>query len=186
MTASLATAFQSLSHLDTTSKTISSSNTNNNNSASMSKLGSSGLPVTPTGSSGGPPLPSPALSMGSISGSNRSSNRHASLRFGGGDGSSGGGGSQRNTNRYSVTALYSMAAEQDTEIEDELARGGLCLFLWQGIRPCPFMPVARLAPRRWPPFSANAYTNEQHLRPDSIMLTARLNAISQPRNAYAN
>jgi Ras GTPase-activating-like protein IQGAP2/3 len=29
----------------------------------------------------------------------------------------------RNTNRYSVTALYSMAAEQDLEVEDELARG---------------------------------------------------------------
>ncbi|KAH8923610.1 Rho GTPase activation protein [Atractiella rhizophila] len=28
----------------------------------------------------------------------------------------------RNTNRYSVTQLYSLAAEQDTEIEDELAR----------------------------------------------------------------
>jgi hypothetical protein len=29
----------------------------------------------------------------------------------------------RNTNRYSVTALFSMAAEQDVEIEDDLARG---------------------------------------------------------------
>ena len=29
----------------------------------------------------------------------------------------------RNTNRYSVTALYSMAAEQDLEVEDDLARG---------------------------------------------------------------
>ncbi|KDN41146.1 Rho GTPase activation protein [Tilletiaria anomala UBC 951] len=28
----------------------------------------------------------------------------------------------RNTNRYSVTALYSMAAEQDVEVEDDLAR----------------------------------------------------------------
>ncbi|KAJ7931482.1 Rho GTPase activation protein [Mycena leptocephala] len=28
----------------------------------------------------------------------------------------------RNTNRYSVTALFSMAAEQDVEVEDELAR----------------------------------------------------------------
>lgn len=27
------------------------------------------------------------------------------------------------TNRYSVTAMYSMAAEQDVEVEDELARG---------------------------------------------------------------
>ena len=26
----------------------------------------------------------------------------------------------RNTNRYSVTALFSMAAEQDVEVEDEL------------------------------------------------------------------
>lgn len=31
----------------------------------------------------------------------------------------------RNTNRYSVTALFSMAAEQDVEVEDELARGTL-------------------------------------------------------------
>lgn len=30
--------------------------------------------------------------------------------------------SNRNTNRYSVTALYSMAAEQDVEVEDDLAR----------------------------------------------------------------
>ncbi|PWN28903.1 putative ras GTPase-activating protein sar1 [Jaminaea rosea] len=29
---------------------------------------------------------------------------------------------KRNTNRYSVTALYSMAAEQDIEVEDDLAR----------------------------------------------------------------
>jgi hypothetical protein len=36
--------------------------------------------------------------------------------------------STRNTNRYSVTQLYSMAAENDTEIEDELARG-VVLFL---------------------------------------------------------
>ena len=57
-------------------------------------------------------------------------NRHASLRFASGtsDGGGAAGGSSsrdssnRNTNRYSVTALYSMAAEQDTEIEDELAR----------------------------------------------------------------
>jgi hypothetical protein len=33
--------------------------------------------------------------------------------------------SNRNTNRYSVKELYSLAAEQDTEIEDELARGKL-------------------------------------------------------------
>ncbi|KAE8244996.1 hypothetical protein A4X13_0g6139 [Tilletia indica] len=31
-------------------------------------------------------------------------------------------GTNRNTNRYSVTALYSMAAEQDVEVEDDLAR----------------------------------------------------------------
>jgi Ras GTPase-activating-like protein IQGAP2/3 len=31
----------------------------------------------------------------------------------------------RNTNRYSVTALFSMAAEQDVEVEDDLARGAL-------------------------------------------------------------
>lgn len=30
---------------------------------------------------------------------------------------------QRNTNRYSVTALYSMVAEQDVDVEDDLARG---------------------------------------------------------------
>jgi Ras GTPase-activating-like protein IQGAP2/3 len=29
----------------------------------------------------------------------------------------------RNTNRYSVTALFSMAAEQDVDVEDELGRG---------------------------------------------------------------
>lgn len=29
----------------------------------------------------------------------------------------------RNTNRYSVTHLFSMAAEQDMEVQDELARG---------------------------------------------------------------
>jgi hypothetical protein len=32
-------------------------------------------------------------------------------------------GGNRNTNRYSVTALYSMAAEQDVEVEDDLGRG---------------------------------------------------------------
>jgi protein required for attachment to host cells len=31
----------------------------------------------------------------------------------------------RMANRYSVTAMYSMAAEQDVEVEDELARGEL-------------------------------------------------------------
>ena len=34
----------------------------------------------------------------------------------------------RNTNRYSVTALFSMAAEQDVEVEDELARGAYQCF----------------------------------------------------------
>jgi Ras GTPase-activating-like protein IQGAP2/3 len=34
----------------------------------------------------------------------------------------------RNTNRYSVTALFSMAAEQDVEVEDDLARGMSLLF----------------------------------------------------------
>jgi Ras GTPase-activating-like protein IQGAP2/3 len=29
----------------------------------------------------------------------------------------------RTSKRYSVTALYSMAAEQDVEVEDDLARG---------------------------------------------------------------
>ena len=33
----------------------------------------------------------------------------------------------RNTNRYSVTALFSMAAEQDVEVEDELGRGAYML-----------------------------------------------------------
>lgn len=33
----------------------------------------------------------------------------------------------RNTNRYSVTALFSMAAENDVEVEDDLARGMACL-----------------------------------------------------------
>jgi hypothetical protein len=31
-------------------------------------------------------------------------------------------------NRYSVNAVYSMAAEQDVEVEDELARGEFLLF----------------------------------------------------------
>jgi Ras GTPase-activating-like protein IQGAP2/3 len=31
----------------------------------------------------------------------------------------------RNTNRYSVTALFSMAAEQDVDVEDDLGRGTL-------------------------------------------------------------
>lgn len=35
-------------------------------------------------------------------------------------------GGNRNTNRYSVTALYSMAAEQDIDVEDDLARGRFC------------------------------------------------------------
>jgi len=29
----------------------------------------------------------------------------------------------RSANRYSVTALFSMAAEQDVEVEDDLAKG---------------------------------------------------------------
>jgi len=33
--------------------------------------------------------------------------------------------SNRNTNRYSVNHLFSMRAEQDVEIEDDLARGAL-------------------------------------------------------------
>lgn len=50
-------------------------------------------------------------------------------------GSPGGTGrrlTNRNTNRYSVTALFSMAAEQDVEVEDELARGApsLAVFPW--------------------------------------------------------
>jgi hypothetical protein len=35
----------------------------------------------------------------------------------------------RNTNRYSVTALFSMAAEQDADVDDELARGTRYQFL---------------------------------------------------------
>lgn len=35
----------------------------------------------------------------------------------------------RNTNRYSVTALFSMAAEQDVEVEDELGRGASSSFV---------------------------------------------------------
>lgn len=33
--------------------------------------------------------------------------------------------SRTTSKRYSVTALYSMAAEQDVEVEDELAKGSL-------------------------------------------------------------
>lgn len=33
------------------------------------------------------------------------------------------GKAERNSNRYSVSAFYSMAAEQDIEVEDELAQG---------------------------------------------------------------
>jgi hypothetical protein len=38
----------------------------------------------------------------------------------------------RMTNRYSVTAMYSMAAEQDVEVEDELARGEFASLLLPG------------------------------------------------------
>lgn len=34
----------------------------------------------------------------------------------------------RNTNRYSVTHLFSMAAEQDMEVQDELARGTFLIY----------------------------------------------------------
>ena len=34
-----------------------------------------------------------------------------------------GNNNNRTSKRYSVTALYSMAAEQDVEVEDDLARG---------------------------------------------------------------
>lgn len=74
-------------------------------------------------------LPSPPSSATNFDdGPGRANRRNASLLFdrdGGGSSSNGARGreSNRNTNRYSVTALYSMAAEQDTEIEDELARG---------------------------------------------------------------
>jgi len=48
----------------------------------------------------------------------------------------------RNTNRYSVTALFSMAAEQDVEVEDDLARGLLsaliCVFATE------FLPLKQL------------------------------------------
>lgn len=36
--------------------------------------------------------------------------------------------SGRGSKRYSVSAFYSMAAEQDNEVEDELAQGLLFLF----------------------------------------------------------
>jgi Ras GTPase-activating-like protein IQGAP2/3 len=39
-------------------------------------------------------------------------NNHHSMRKGG-----------RSSKRYSVSAFYSMAAEQDVEVEDELAKG---------------------------------------------------------------
>lgn len=69
-------------------------------------------------------LPSPALEGdGSSGGRAGGSKRGGSLMFGSGSMKGDGSNSNRNTNRYSVTALYSMAAEQDTEIEDELARG---------------------------------------------------------------
>lgn len=42
--------------------------------------------------------------------------------------------SNRNTNRYSVTALYSMAAEQDVEVEDDLARGELRLWCCSSVK----------------------------------------------------
>jgi Ras GTPase-activating-like protein IQGAP2/3 len=40
----------------------------------------------------------------------------------------------RNTNRYSVTALFSMAAEQDVEVEDDLARGASHAFIFMAFR----------------------------------------------------
>lgn len=40
----------------------------------------------------------------------------------------------RNTNRYSVTALFSMAAEQDVEVEDDLARGASFAFIFTAVR----------------------------------------------------
>ena len=43
----------------------------------------------------------------------------------------------RNNNRYSVTALFSMAAEQDVEVEDDLARGP-----YHSVSPpSPFLPA---------------------------------------------
>lgn len=42
-------------------------------------------------------------------------NHHHSIRRGGGTG--------RGSKRYSVSAFYSMAAEQDVEVHDELAKG---------------------------------------------------------------
>jgi Ras GTPase-activating-like protein IQGAP2/3 len=35
----------------------------------------------------------------------------------------------RGSKRYSVSVFYSMAAEQDVEVEDELAKGKTCKFL---------------------------------------------------------
>lgn len=42
---------------------------------------------------------------------------------------SGRGKSGRNSKRYSVSAFYSMAAEQDNEVEDELAQGFILSFV---------------------------------------------------------
>ena len=51
----------------------------------------------------------------------------------------------RNTNRYSVTALFSMAAEQDVEVEDDLARGASrLLFSCHFTRYLPFPPRPQL------------------------------------------
>jgi hypothetical protein len=42
-----------------------------------------------------------------------------------------GRGKSRNSKRYSVSAFYSMAAEQDNEVEDELAQGVLYLIVFR-------------------------------------------------------
>jgi hypothetical protein len=52
-----------------------------------------------------------------ISPSSRPLNRNATRR------DTSGSFAGRSSTRYSVTALYSMAAEQDVEVEDDLAKG---------------------------------------------------------------
>lgn len=58
-------------------------------------------------------------------------NHHHSIRRGG-----------RGSKRYSVSAFYSMAAEQDVEVEDDLARGAV--FLYVGYCPV-FGPLLTLS-----------------------------------------
>ncbi len=70
------------------------------------------------GGAGGSTLSMRRPTAGSFTGS-----AEAGQGAGASAGAGAGGRGNRNTNRYSVTALYSMAAEQDVEVEDDLARG---------------------------------------------------------------